>query len=127
MQSRSLHQENINVKSPGLVSAENVVATNAAALWRPSAAHPDAKLGANCSSEVALMNYGKSYLFGRSRAEFSFRALVDRTVRKQNREERTLAEQRATKHQFHARNSCILDGRNYRIARPLIVFAGARF
>jgi hypothetical protein len=73
------------------------------------------------------MNYWKSHLFGRTRAEFSFRALVDRTVRKRNREERRLAEQRATKHQFHAKNSCILDGRNYRIARPLLLFARAQF
>ena len=66
------------------------------------------------------MNYAKGHLFARARVEYSFRALVDRTIREQNREQRRLAEQRATKHQFQARNSCILDGRNYRFARRRI-------
>ena len=73
------------------------------------------------------MNYAKGHLFARAGVEFSFRALVDRTIREQNREERRLAEQRATKHEFQARNSCILDGRNYRSARPLLLFARAQF
>ena len=73
------------------------------------------------------MNYAKGHLFARARVEYSFRALVDRTIRNQNREERRLAEQRATKHQFQARNSCILDGRNYRFARRLFLFARAHF
>ena len=73
------------------------------------------------------MNYAKYHLFARDRVEYSFRALVDRTILKQRREERRLAEQRATKHQFQARNSCILDGRNYRIARRLLLFARAQF
>jgi hypothetical protein len=73
------------------------------------------------------MNYAKGHLFARTRVEFSFRTLVDRTIREQNREERRLAEQRATKHQFRARNSCILDGRNYRFARRLLLFPGAQF
>jgi hypothetical protein len=30
------------------------------------------------------------------------------------------------KHQFPARNSCILDGRNYRIARRLFLFVKAQ-
>ena len=59
------------------------------------------------------MNYTKRHLFARRRVGFSFRALVDQTIRERS-EERRLAEQRATKHQFQARNSCILDGRNYR-------------
>jgi hypothetical protein len=73
------------------------------------------------------MNYAKGHLFARAGVESSFRALVDRTIREQNREERRLAEQRATKHEFQARNSCILDGRNYRSARPLLLFARAQF
>ena len=73
------------------------------------------------------MNYAKGHLFARTRVEFSFRALVDRTIREQNREELRLAEQRATRHQFQARNSCILDGRNYRIARQLLLFPSAQF
>ena len=73
------------------------------------------------------MSSAKGHSFGRDRIGYSFRALIDRTIRKQHREERRLAEQRATKHQFHARNSCILDGRNYRIARRLFLFARAQF
>ena len=73
------------------------------------------------------MNIAKSHLFARARVEYSFRALVDRTIHEQTRKELRLAEQRATKHQFHARSSCILDGRNYRIARPLFLFTRAQF
>jgi hypothetical protein len=73
------------------------------------------------------MNYAQGHLFARARVGYSFRALADRTIREQHREQRRLAEQRATKHQFHARNSCILDGRNYRIARPLFLFPRAQF
>src|SRR6476660_9058899 len=91
------------------------------------AAHPNAKLNANCSLELQTMNYAKGPLFAQTRIEFSFRALVDRTIREQNREDRRLAEQRPTKHQFRARNSCILDGRNYRFARRLLLFPRAQF
>ena len=73
------------------------------------------------------MNYAKGHLFARTRVEFSFRALVDRTISEQNREERRLSEQRPTKHQFRARNSCIMDGRNYRFARRLLLFPRAQF
>ena len=73
------------------------------------------------------MNYVKGHLFARVRVEFSLGTLVDRTIREQNREERRLAEQRATRHQFQARNSCVLDGRNYRIARRLLLFPKAQF
>ena len=69
----------------------------------------------------------KSLIFGRVQVEYSFGGLVDHTIREQRREERRLAEQRATKHHFQARNSCILDGRNYRIARRLLLLAGAQF
>ena len=69
------------------------------------------------------MNYAKGHLFARARVEYSFGALVARTIREQDGEERRLAEQRATKHHFQARNSCILDGRNYRFARRLFLFA----
>jgi hypothetical protein len=73
------------------------------------------------------MNSAKGHSFGRDRVGYRFRALVDRTIHEQHREDRRLAEQRATKHQFHARNSCILDGRNYRFARELFLFARAQF
>ena len=53
------------------------------------------------------MNSAKGHSFGRDRVGYSFRALVDRTIREQHREERRLAEQRAMKHQFHARNSIV--------------------
>jgi hypothetical protein len=77
----------------------------------------------DCSTELQTM----THLFTRDRVEFSFRTLVDRTIHEQRREERRLAEQRATKHQFQARNSCIFDGRNYRIARRLLLLARAQF
>ena len=73
------------------------------------------------------MNYAKGHLFAQTGVEFNFRALVDRTIREQNREDRRLAEHRPTKHQFRARNSCILDGRNYRFARRLFLFPWAQF
>jgi hypothetical protein len=73
------------------------------------------------------MNYVKGYFLTRDRVEHSFVAFANRTMREQRREERRLAEQRATKHQFQARNSCISDGRNYRIARRLLLFARAQF
>src|SRR5206468_730425 len=92
------------------------------AFWLSRAAHPNARLNANCSSELPTMNYAKGHSFDRDRVGFSFRALVDRTIREQRREQRRLAEKRSTKHQFHARSSCILDGRNYRIARRLFLF-----
>jgi ribosomal protein S14 len=73
------------------------------------------------------MNIVKSHIFARHRVGYRFGTLVDRTIREQHREERRLAEQRATRHQFQARNSCVLDGRNYRIARRLLLFARAQF
>jgi ribosomal protein S14 len=73
------------------------------------------------------MNTANGHLFGRDQVEYSFRALIDRTIREQRHEERRLAEQRSTKHQFQARNSCILDGRNYRIARRLLLLARGQF
>ena len=73
------------------------------------------------------MNIARGHLFGRDRAEYTFRTLVDRTLREQRHEERRLAEERGTKHQFQARNSCILDRRNYRIARRLLLVARAQF
>ena len=73
------------------------------------------------------MNSFKGHLFARGRVQYSFGALINRTVREQYREERRLAEQRATKHQFQARSSCILDGRNYRLARRLLLFPTTQF
>jgi hypothetical protein len=90
-------------------------------------AHPNTKLNSNCSSELQTMNTANGHLFGRNQVEYSFRALIDRTIREQRREERRLAEQRGTKHQFQARNSCVSDGRNYRIARRLLLLVRAHF
>src|SRR5947207_11098427 len=79
----------------------------------PTEAHPNNSLNANCSSELQAMNSEKGHSFAQHRIQFSLRTLIDRTIRQQRREERRLAEQRATTHRFQARNSCILDGRNY--------------
>ena len=73
------------------------------------------------------MNIELRNLFGRPRIEYKFGTLVDRTIREQRGEERRLAEQRPTKHRFQARNSCVMDGRNYRIARRLLSLARAQF
>jgi hypothetical protein len=73
------------------------------------------------------MNIAKGHSFGRDRVGYNFGALVNRTLREQRCEERRLAEQRATKPRFQARNSCILDGRNYRIARRLVLLARTQF
>src|SRR4029077_16581498 len=77
--------------------------------------------------ELQTMNYATGRLFTRVRFEYSLRTIITQTIREQNREEQRLAEQRATKHQFQARNSCILDGRNYRLARRLLLFPRAQF
>jgi hypothetical protein len=60
---------------------------------------------------------GKFPLFGRDEIENSFMHLVGRSIREQRREERRLAEQRATKHRLQARKSCIAGTRSYRVAR----------
>jgi len=73
-----------------------------------------------------MMN-GKFRLFGRGDIENSFMHLVDRSLREQRREERHLAEQRATKHRFQARKSCVADARSYRVARRLALLAIAQF
>jgi hypothetical protein len=70
---------------------------------------------------------GKFLLFGRDEIENSFMHLVDRSIREQRREERRLAERRATKHRFQARKSCVADARSYRVARRLPVLAVAQF
>ncbi len=66
-------------------------------------------------------------LVGGDEIENSFMRLVDRSIREQRREERRLAEQRATKHRFQSRKSCIADARSYRVARRLPVLAVAQF
>jgi hypothetical protein len=73
-----------------------------------------------------MMN-GKFRLFGRGDIENSFMHLVARSMREQRREERRLAEQRATKHRFQARKSCVADARSYRVARRLALLAIAQF
>jgi hypothetical protein len=64
---------------------------------------------------------GKFPLIGRSQIGNSFKTLVDRNIRERRRDERQLAEQRTTKHQFQARKSCVADARGYRVARRLPV------
>jgi len=55
-------------------------------------------------------------LIGSGRIPVSFKNLIDRKIRERRRSERRLAEQRTTKHQLLARNSCVADARSYRIA-----------
>ncbi len=69
---------------------------------------------------------GKFLLFGRDQIENSFRHLVDSHIREQRRSERRLGEQRITKHQLDARNSCVADARSYRVARRLPLLAIAQ-
>jgi hypothetical protein len=71
------------------------------------------------------MNWDKLLVIGRDRD--SFKALVGRKIRERRRDERQLAEQRTTKHQLQARNSCVADARSYRVARRLPAFAAALF
>ena len=63
------------------------------------------------------MNWGNFHLNGRNQLDGIFMALVNRETRKRRRNERRFAEQRTTRHQIQARNSCIADARNYRVAR----------
>src|SRR4029453_4409542 len=58
-------------------------------------------------------------LIDRVRGRDSFKTLVDRKIRERRRDERGLAEHRATKHQLQARKSCVADPRTYRVARRL--------
>ena len=60
-------------------------------------------------------------LIGSGRIPVSFKNLIDRKIRERHRGERRLAEQRTTKHQLLARNSCVADARSYRIARQFPV------
>jgi hypothetical protein len=70
---------------------------------------------------------GRFPLFGGDEIENSFMHLVDRSIHEQRREDRRLAEQRATKHRFQAKKSCVADARSYRVARRLPVMAVAQF
>jgi hypothetical protein len=70
---------------------------------------------------------GKFSLFGQNQIENRFMHLVDRSIREQRREERCMAEQRATKHRFQARKSCVADARSYRLARRLPLLPVAQF
>ncbi len=63
----------------------------------------------------------KFSLIGSGRIWGSFKNFVDREIRERRRGERRLYEQRATKHQLLARNSCVADARSYRIARQFPV------
>ena len=75
--------------------------------------------------QVKQMNWGNLHLIDWDRD--SFKALVGRKMGERRRDERRLAEQRTTKHQFQAGKSCIADARSYRIARRLPLLAAARF
>ena len=63
----------------------------------------------------------KFSLIGSGRIRGSFKNFVDREIRERRRGERRLYEQRATKYQLLARNSCVADARSYRIARQFPV------
>jgi hypothetical protein len=63
------------------------------------------------------MNWGKLHLSGRDQVQVTFSTLVNREIRKRRLDERQLAEHRTAKHQIQARNSCVVDARNYRVAR----------
>ncbi|SRR6266487_2677903 len=85
-------------------------------------------------SSYRLVNYREARIVNREELHFgwdwvqdSFKTLVDRKIRERRRDERRLAQQRTTKHQLQARNSCVTDGRSYRVARRLPVPAPARF
>jgi DNA replication protein DnaD len=65
------------------------------------------------------MNWNALNSFRRGWVEQGFKTLVDCKIVERRREERLLAERRATKHQFQAIKSCIADARNYRVARKL--------
>ena len=73
------------------------------------------------------MYWEKRRLIGWEPLQDHFKNLVDRTIRERRRDERRLAEQRATKHQLQARKSCVADARSYRVARRLPVPAAAQF
>jgi hypothetical protein len=73
------------------------------------------------------MNWGKLHLKGRDQLQDTFRTLVNREIRKRRRDERRLAERRTTKHQVQARNSGIVDARNYRVARRFPMSAVTEF
>ncbi|SRR6266566_3612953 len=63
----------------------------------------------------------KFSLIGSGRIRGSFKNFVDRKIRERRQGERRLTEQRTTKHQLLARNSCVADARSYRIARQFPV------
>ena len=73
------------------------------------------------------MNWNYIRSFSRDWVEYKFRNLIARTLREQRHEELRLAQQRNTRHRLAARMSCIVDARNYRVARRVPVFATARF
>jgi hypothetical protein len=71
------------------------------------------------------MNCENLRLIGRDRD--SFKALAGRKIRERRRDERQVAEHLMTKHQLQARNSCVADGRSYRVARRLPVPVAGQF
>ena len=73
------------------------------------------------------MNWNALNSFRRGWVEHGFKTLVDCKIVERRREERRLAERRATKHQFQAIKSCIADARNYRVARKLPSLSMAHF
>jgi len=71
------------------------------------------------------MNWKALDSFRRCWVERGFKTLVDCNIVERRREERRLAERRATKHQALAIKSCIADARNYRVARKVPVLSMA--
>jgi len=67
--------------------------------------------------EGKIINWKQLLLIGRGdQVADSFKIPVDREIRERRRDERRLAEHRMTMHQLQARNSCVADARNYRVA-----------
>lgn len=91
-----------------------------------AARHPF-QIGATIESLGGQIMNGTLLLFDGNQIESSLQRLVDRQVREQRRNERRLAEQRTSKHQFQAIKSCTADARSYRVARGLPVLAVAQF
>ena len=81
----------------------------------------------NFSSEAKTLNRENSHLFVRKWVEQSFKPLIDRTIRECRSEERRVAERHSRKQRLEARNSCIPDARNYRVARRLPLLDKVQF
>jgi hypothetical protein len=81
----------------------------------------------NAPHQSNTMNWNHLHLLSRVWVEHSFKRLVSRKIRERDREERRFAEQRITKHRFQAIKSCVVDARNYRVARKVSSLSMAHF